>query len=291
MNKRPPEPRPDLDSTRESRGLADVVNARVRAAKAEKESAKPDERSSRTGEARQAALRLSQLVVTSDSELEAFRFTRKLRITSDDLSRARTILDRVNEALLAEPNAAHEILDRLSAGLIAEAPAEASSGRPPSARTTSTRTPSVEVVTAPPVSSPMPPELAWSAEVSAEPPQQIVAMTGADPGEWARIADEETALGAASSGGAVTRQFRPGDEVTAAVVGPVVQLTLEQHAALSAECDTYPHYRAQIEQRYGIVDPAARVAVDQSWHQRLTSDDAMWSRWHSLYASYRESFT
>ena len=296
MSKRPPEPRADLDSTRESRGLADVVNARVRAATASaKEGAKEVERSSRSGEARQAALRLSALVVTSDPEIEAFRFTRRLRLSSIDLVRARTVLDRVNEALMADAATAEDILDRLTRGFAEEVEGASSSGRPGTPRSAPVRRPSIEVVAAPPVSSPVPPELAWSAEVAA--PAAGPAPAVAPAAEWGTsLAEEETALGAASSGGAVTRQFAPGAaamgagaRVTAATPAP--QLTVEQHAALAAECDAYPHYRAQIEQRYGIAGAAARAAVDQAWHQRLTGDEPLWRRWHELYATYRDSFT
>ncbi len=66
------------------------------------------------------------------------------------------------------------------------------------------------------------------------------------------------------------------------LVAHLSQITLEQYAALCAECVVNPHWMQQIHARYGVRTPGERSALDQHWQARMGSDDnfANTFRWH-----------
>jgi predicted nucleic acid-binding protein len=307
MNDRPPRAEPGLDDTRQSRGLADVVDNKARPVAA----AAGPERSERSGPAvRQAAMRISQLLLTPDTALEAFRVTRRLSLASADVGKVRGIVDRLNDALIGDTAAGHELVSRVWQAL-ADEPGPQAPGRGGMRRS-----PSVEVISLPPASAI---ESARAAETPAPSAVHdegtVVAPEARVARPWAMLGEEETAHAPASEA-AITRFIRPdaasATPQDAAAVQPVLaarptddrdathklrpialapvaplELTLDQHAALSAECDVYPAYRAQIQAKYNIPDTASRETVDRAWSARLVKDAALRRRWHERYQACR----
>jgi hypothetical protein len=65
-------------------------------------------------------------------------------------------------------------------------------------------------------------------------------------------------------------------------------MTLEQYAALCAECSVNPAWMEAIQQRYGIRSTDERAALDRHWRSRIVSDDELSRlyRWH--FSRYQE---
>ena len=65
-------------------------------------------------------------------------------------------------------------------------------------------------------------------------------------------------------------------------------MTVEQYAALCAECTVSPQWTAQIHARYGVRSPVERIALDQHWQGHFSSDPELSNtyRWH--YRRYEE---
>ncbi|MBI4955027.1 MAG: hypothetical protein HY908_23595 [Myxococcales bacterium] len=63
-------------------------------------------------------------------------------------------------------------------------------------------------------------------------------------------------------------------------------LSVEQCAALFAECATFPDMRAAAGVRFGLVDEAALRALELAWRERFVREPQLFPRWHALYAHY-----
>ncbi len=65
-------------------------------------------------------------------------------------------------------------------------------------------------------------------------------------------------------------------------------MTLEQYAALCAECTVSPQWTREIHARYGVRSDDERHALDGHWRGKLNRDNNLANnyRWH--YARYEE---
>lgn len=75
--------------------------------------------------------------------------------------------------------------------------------------------------------------------------------------------------------------------VTVPGTGSSLPLTLEQHAALRAELSISPERAASILQRYGLAEPGAREAVDESFVRAFRADPDMLRHWQALLAHFQ----
>ncbi len=75
-----------------------------------------------------------------------------------------------------------------------------------------------------------------------------------------------------------------GDEQPAGP--PLPELTVEQYAGLSVECNLYPGHLAQTLQRYGVPDEATRLQLDQVWQQRFAADPELKQRFTQARAAH-----
>ena len=64
------------------------------------------------------------------------------------------------------------------------------------------------------------------------------------------------------------------------------KVTLEQHAALSAECSVYPEWKEQIHARYGIKSRAERELLDRHFQKLMDGDRALADQWRWQYQRY-----
>ncbi|MBW2455615.1 MAG: hypothetical protein JRI68_13940 [Deltaproteobacteria bacterium] len=92
------------------------------------------------------------------------------------------------------------------------------------------------------------------------------------------------------------------DEVTKAIVLPLetpsdagaelpkhlVELTVEQYAALCAECAARPEWVDEIHTRYQVSDAAQRGALDHLWKERMAADSEVERTWRWHYERYQE---
>ena len=80
-----------------------------------------------------------------------------------------------------------------------------------------------------------------------------------------------------------------GSEPTASSALKVPELTLEQHAALSAELavGSDPKRRAADLAHYGIESTEALIALGASWQARLGAEPETAQRWKGIYAEQR----
>ncbi|MCC6522725.1 MAG: hypothetical protein IT373_08705 [Polyangiaceae bacterium] len=78
----------------------------------------------------------------------------------------------------------------------------------------------------------------------------------------------------------------PPTSATARPSAPPAELTVEQCAALFAECVTVPERRAAVWARYGLPDEHAYRALEQRWRERFGHDPALFQRWSAYYAHY-----
>jgi hypothetical protein len=60
-------------------------------------------------------------------------------------------------------------------------------------------------------------------------------------------------------------------------------MSVEQFAALCAECAQFPEQTREIERRYGISTPAERRALDERWHRLMAVDPTLQARWRERY--------
>jgi hypothetical protein len=65
-------------------------------------------------------------------------------------------------------------------------------------------------------------------------------------------------------------------------------LTVKQHASLSAELEAYPHHREQVLRKYGILDAQASARLETSWKARLAADAQLLRTWHEHRGQYRD---
>ncbi len=107
--------------------------------------------------------------------------------------------------------------------------------------------------------------------------------------ERAGAASAPPAPGSQPSSAPPAASSAPGAPPSSRALPPhLQQLTLEQYAALCAECAVSPHWTAQVQARYGVVSGDERRALDHHWGTQLSRDANLSNtfRWH--YARYEE---
>lgn len=92
--------------------------------------------------------------------------------------------------------------------------------------------------------------------------------------QWRARFDADPALLDAYSRAHTTYQANLTGEGDAAARSPVVQLSLEQYAALWAEMSADPDRALEIQARYGIRTPAAWATTRQHWDTRMAQEPA-----------------
>jgi hypothetical protein len=65
-----------------------------------------------------------------------------------------------------------------------------------------------------------------------------------------------------------------------------LSLSVEQHAALQLELETYPNHRAQVLARYAVADEASLKALDEQMYTVLGSDPAKLAAWRAAREAY-----
>jgi hypothetical protein len=65
-------------------------------------------------------------------------------------------------------------------------------------------------------------------------------------------------------------------------------MTLEQYAALRAECAVSPEWQQQIHARYGIRSSGEREALDQHWQAQMQGDQNVANTYQWHFARYEE---
>lgn len=71
----------------------------------------------------------------------------------------------------------------------------------------------------------------------------------------------------------------------------VSRLTLAQYASISAELAVFPQQVETTFQRYGLVSPHERLAVDRVWRERLRQNSTEYREWQRLYQHYQAYWT
>lgn len=265
-------------------------------------------------ETRQASLLLSGLVLTPDSALDVFR-RRRAADQSLDLERlkhARDILDFVSRAITsseAEPwdrlESAWELLStmRPESSPGTPSPPMPAAPPPPSAPKSAPREEEVRRLNERELGDPLqktsPPDqpvvgvLPFRGKVAAPPPSAVNDESGGgDPlNQTAGIDPDDprahVTLPFATSD-ASAADFAPTEKLDAMkhvapapestdgpALPPHLTLTIEQYAALRAECSVHARWTKEISARYGVRNDEERSAVDAHFRDRMGRDAAL----------------
>ncbi len=69
---------------------------------------------------------------------------------------------------------------------------------------------------------------------------------------------------------------------------PLAALQVESYASLCALIGAFPERSATTHAQYGILDPAARVRLDEVWRGRFATDPALYELWSVLYGQFHQ---
>ena len=67
------------------------------------------------------------------------------------------------------------------------------------------------------------------------------------------------------------------------------QWTVEDYAALCAECAAYPDYTDAINARHGIQTSVQRARLDLEWQQKMRVDAALKARWNHAFDAHKNA--
>jgi hypothetical protein len=67
-------------------------------------------------------------------------------------------------------------------------------------------------------------------------------------------------------------------------------MTVEQYAALCAECAVHPTWMKGIHTQYEIQSAEQRTTLDRHWRERLARNDELMKLWQYHFGRYRRWF-
>jgi Meckel syndrome type 1 protein len=81
-----------------------------------------------------------------------------------------------------------------------------------------------------------------------------------------------------------------GTREATALAPHLATMTIEQYAALCAECAVHPGWTAQVHARYQIQSEAERAALDGRWGERMAGNEELVRLWQWHYARFEQWF-
>ena len=67
-------------------------------------------------------------------------------------------------------------------------------------------------------------------------------------------------------------------------------LTVEQYAALCAECAVHPNWMKGIHSQYQIQTDEQRAMLDRHWRARLANNEELMKLWQSYFVRFQQWF-
>jgi hypothetical protein len=271
---------------------------------------------------RRAARLVSALIQTPDCALELFRDGRELdgEWSLEDLARARSLLDAVHAALVGPALAGAARIERALAALENAAPAPpataereavAARERAAKAAAAAARTPDAPARIPAPARRPQRDDPNETARIdlrrarAAPMPFQRAATEGSPVALQRAQSEAETArptlpfatlLQAAIDPAEVARAAAATAPPTAPARAPeplhraeptrLPDLSIEECAALFAECAIFPRRAPEVWSRFGVAGEDGYRALEQAWRRRFDDDPPLGDRWRALYEHY-----